>query len=90
MSMVIKRMVPDPDGGEKKVEAVVVPVTEAQEPFSRISLEDGTVLSVRTTVVEVVRFPDKWDNDGNPIYNATFQTSVNTASPDELRKERQG
>ena len=85
--MAVTRILPDPDNPDQMAEAVVVKVTDAQEPFGHITLEDGTYISLRTVVLEVARFKDRWDKSGNPIYNITSQGSMSITVPPELRKK---
>ena len=87
--MTVKRMLPDPDNPGHQAEAVVVRVAEATEPFSYIMLEDGTTLTMRTTILEVSRFRNRWDKNNNPVYNITSQGSLSVAAPEELKKSAQ-
>ena len=50
------------------VDGVEVPVSESTERWTEVNLEDGTVIRVKTTVIQAVRVTDKYDNDGNPQY----------------------
>ena len=84
--MTVKRLLPDPDNPNRQAEAVIVRVKEALEPFTYITLEDGTTLTMRTTVLEVARFLDRWDKNNNPVYNVTSQGSLTIAAPDSLKK----
>ena len=62
------RKLPSPTTG-KTVEATIIDIEEIRERPIVISLSDGTVLRLKVDVVEVVRFQDEWDRDGNPLYN---------------------
>ena len=73
----------------KNVDGDLVKVVKAVEPFTYITLEDGTEITVRTTVTEVVRQIGQWNNNGDPIYNIAFNTSITTDVPKSLRKENQ-
>lgn len=85
--MPVKRMLPDPQNPGQMAEAVVVKVTDAQEPFGHITLEDGTYISLRTVVLEVARFIDRWDDAGNPVYNITSQGSMSITVPQDLTRD---
>ena len=81
-----KRTIPDPLDSNKQVTGVRVRVLEATEPFSYIKLEDGTELTLRITVIEILRLEDRWDAKGNPIYNVTSQGTLMVDAPADLRK----
>ena len=81
-----KRTIPDPLDSNKQVTGVRVRVLEATEPFSYIKLEDGTELTLRSTVIEILRLEDRWDAKGNPIYNVTSQGTLMVDAPADLRK----
>ncbi len=85
--MTAKRMLQHPHDSSKQAEATVVKVTEANEPFTYITLEDGTTLTMRMTVLEVVRFIDCWDEDNNPIYSVNGRGSLSIAIPDHLKRQ---
>ena len=53
-----------------------------------VHLEDGTILRVKPSILQVVRLDDHWDTDGNPMYNVRSQLAVFVSkTPDELRRE---
>ena len=81
-----KKTVPDPLDRTKQVAGVRVKVVEATEPFSYIKLEDGTEITIRNTVIEILRLEDRWDPQGNPIYNVTSQGTLTVDVPADLRK----
>jgi hypothetical protein len=72
--MVDKMKVPflDPDGTVTSEIGTLVKVVEANEPWSEYSLEDGTKLRMKQTIINVVRLDDKDDN-GNPLYSIQSQ-----------------
>jgi len=79
-------MVPDPDNPDHKTAAELVRIKDAKEPFCYVELEDGTTLTMRTSIMEVLRVLERWDKNGNPVYNITTQSSVSTSYPEHLRK----
>ncbi len=83
MSNTVK--VKDPTTG-KLVDGQIVKVVKAVEPFSYITLEDGTEFSMRTTVTRVVRHINQWDQDGNPMYTIDGNGTITTDAPEELKK----
>ena len=80
----MKRRIPDPDDPAKQVEAVTVRIAKSEEPFCYFTLEDGTELTLRTIVTEVLRLVDKWDEAGRPMYKITSQATITIASPEDL------
>ena len=61
----------------KPVEGTIVPITEFIDRPSQLKLQDGTVLSMRTFVLEAVRLHGIKDNSGNPTY--VIQSGTNIA-----------
>ena len=68
------------------VDGTIVKVVSAEEPFSHIVLEDGTTITMRTNIIQVVRHVDSWDDKGNPIYSVEANGSMTITCPDDLRK----
>ena len=84
------RKVKSPTTGET-VDAEVVEIEDIKDPPIRISLADGTQLRLKTDVVEVLRFKEEWDNDGNPLYNvrsASFMAVLDAPDPLEEGRSR--
>ena len=77
--------VKDPKTG-KMIKGQVVKVVKAVEPFSYITLEDGTEVTVRTNVTQVVRLLDQWNEGGAPVYQITANSTITFNSPDEIRR----
>jgi hypothetical protein len=63
------------DGTVTSKTGTLVKVVQAVEPWSEYSLEDGTVLRVRQTVVNVVKLDDKNDSD-EPVYYIQSQQAL--------------
>ena len=70
----------------EEVDGLVVKVTKADEPFSHITLEDGTEITMRTNVTQIIRLIDRWDEKGNPLYNIEANGSMVITSPDNLKR----
>jgi hypothetical protein len=71
---------PPMDGSE-------VGVSESTEKWSEVTLEDGTILRVKPSVLSAVRVDGQYDPDGNPAYLIKAQQVVMVASsPEHLRK----
>lgn len=52
----------------KPEEGTIVPITEFIDRPTQVKLQDGTVLSMRTIVLEIVRLHQHRDEQGNPTY----------------------
>lgn len=79
--MAIRKKLRDEETGED-VLGTVVEVVEAKERYSRVMLEDGTLIRVRPIVIEVVRL-DKTTDDGKPTYKIEGQLVLNIHPPEE-------
>lgn len=78
--------VPLPSG--QMVDAFDVPVEEANERWSEATLEDGTVIRVKTVVSSAVRVDGHYDMEGNPLYLIKSSPAVAIVSvPDRLRRK---
>ena len=81
------RMMPDPENPGVRVEGELVRIESTQEMPSYVTLEDGTEITLRTTVLEIVRIKDRWDAQGNPSYSITVNGTININAPESLRKK---
>jgi hypothetical protein len=64
-----------------------VPVAKSEEHWSEITLEDGTVLRIKSVVSSAVRIDGQWDAEGNPMYAIkSGQAVVVVSVPPELRR----
>ena len=74
----------------KLVDGRAVRIEKAEEPFTHITLEDGTEITMRMTVIQVIRHVDQWDDDGNPRYTINASSTTTITSPEELKRQQQG
>ncbi|MYI69773.1 MAG: hypothetical protein F4103_13870 [Boseongicola sp. SB0673_bin_14] len=82
-----KRTLPSPITG-KPVEATLVEIKEISEKPTVISLADGAVLRLKLDVIEVARFENERDPEGNPIYNVRSGNILAVLeAPESLRKK---
>lgn len=51
-----------------ELEVTDVPIAESSEPFSRYTLEDGTVVKVKNVATSIVRIDGQYLPDGRPVY----------------------
>ena len=77
---------------ESKNDTSVPPGTEVQiassnERWSEFTLDDGTVIRVKASIVKVIR-DEEFDPAGNPIYSIQASiTSVIVKVPESLRRK---
>ena len=82
-----KKKVKDRNGN--LVDCIIVDVAECTERFSEAKLNDGTILSVKTNIIEVVCLDDQLDEDGKPIYGVKTQNIVTVTqySEQQIKKK---
>ncbi len=69
-------------------DAYDVPVFDSNEKWADVTLEDGTVLRVKTVVSSAVRIEGQWDLEGNPLYMVKSSPAVAIVSvPEALRRK---
>ncbi len=81
-----KRTVEYPPG--KQSQGTDVEIDEAIERPSELRLKDGSVLRMRTNVVEVIRLDEQWNENGDPVYVVKSSTTVTAVEvPQEFKKK---
>lgn len=74
----------------RNVEGRDVDISESTERFSELRLEDGTILRIKPSVLQVTRLVEQWDPEGNPIYVVRSQNLVLVSeAPAELKRKSQ-
>lgn len=79
--MATKRRVPGPDG--QPVDGTVVGFRTGYENWNEYLLDDGTVVSLKLVVTEVVRIDSLKDDLGQPVYMVKSSNVMNVSAPDE-------
>jgi hypothetical protein len=83
------RIVPIPGRDGKIVDGVEIPVEKANEQWSEYTLADGSIIRIRTAVMQVVRIPGDWDPEGNPLYSLKAAPNMIVISaPEALKKPK--
>lgn len=62
-------------------------IKSSKEQWSEFTLEDGTVIKARLTVLSAVRLNEQYDQEGNPAYSLKLAPLVIFNSPDNLKKK---
>ena len=71
----------------KSVEATPVKFRNVREEWNEYDLEDGSAIRMKTIVSDVVRVPDEYDQENNPVYVVRSTNMVVVNSPDHLKKK---
>ncbi len=80
-----RKTIKDAQGTE--VSGEVVEVLETTSRYTDLTLNDGVVLRLQIHVAEVLKLDDKWDQEGNPVYNVRSGTLISIKScPPSLKK----
>jgi len=83
-----KKKVKDATG--QSVDGYVIPVEETTERFSDVKLEDGSVLKIKSSALEVIRMDEQWDDEGHPVYVVKSNTIIVVSeSPQHLMRNIQ-
>ncbi len=86
-----KVKIPFPTPTSPLKEGIEVGVKESTERWTDVTLEDGSVLRLKASVIGAVRIVDEFDPEGNPMYALKAgQVLVIASAPDRLRKPQVG
>jgi hypothetical protein len=72
----IKVPLVNPDGSTSQEMGTLMEVTDAKEPWSEYTLEDGTKIRLKQTLVNVVRLDNKKNLNGEPVYSIQSQPTM--------------
>jgi hypothetical protein len=61
-----KRKIKGPDGQDTEV--IELTFQNVREYWNEYLLDDGTILKLKPVATEVFKVPDRYDQDGNPMY----------------------
>jgi anaerobic selenocysteine-containing dehydrogenase len=65
-----------------------VRVKRAAEAWSEITLGDGSIVRLRPAIINVVRLPGKFTNDGTPVYRVKSAMIMHVNAPSRLRRPK--
>lgn len=69
----------------RQVEADDVSFTPVKEDWSLYQLHDGSEIRMRLVVTEILKVPDEYDREGNPVYIAKSNNVMVVKVPDNLK-----
>jgi len=74
-AMVEKIKIPifNPDGTQGQDIGTVVKVTDAKEPWTEYTLENGTKISIKLALANIAQIDGKIAPNGDPIYSVQAQ-----------------
>lgn len=75
-----------PDGNSVDVEQIEI--SQTTENWSHYLLEDGTAIKLKPIAMKVVRFIDKYDQAGNPVYSIQSNNVVSVDCPENLKQQQ--
>ena len=79
--MAFRKSSSNPQTGEPAT-GTVLDVVESIEPMIRLKLEDGTLVRMKISVIEVMRM-DEPGADGKPAYNLNAQINAIFVPPED-------
>jgi hypothetical protein len=81
-----KVRLPMPDG--KTVDGIEISIARSSEPWSELTLSDGTLMRIKSIVSSVVRVDGQYDQEGNPVYVVKATPAISLVDvPERLRRK---
>ena len=81
--MAFKKDIANPVTGKTET-GTVLEIVESQEPMIRLKLEDGTLIRVKQSILEVVRMDKKNDN-GDDVYSFQSNMAISVTSKEDQK-----
>jgi hypothetical protein len=66
----------NPDGSTIHEIGTLMDVTDSKEPWSEYTLEDGTKIRLKQTLVNVIRLDNRKNSNGEPVYSIQSQPTI--------------
>lgn len=79
--MAYRKTRPHPQTGQQQ-KGTVLEIVDSTEPVTRLKLEDGTLVRLKISVVEIMLMDDPGP-DGKPAYELNANLAANFVSPGE-------
>ena len=76
--------------GAGLVDATEVQINESTERWTDVHLVDGSVLRIKAVVIGAVKLDDRFDQEGNPLYQVKVNQIMTVSAPDHLKRGAQG
>jgi hypothetical protein len=79
--------IPFPTPTSPLMDGSEVGVAESTEKWSEVTLEDGTVIRIKPSVISAIRMDGQYDPEGNPVYAVKANHIVTiTSTPPHLHR----
>ena len=62
-------------------------IKKRKEAVTEITLDDGSVLSIKVAILDVKRAKNQWNQQGDPVYVMQSTQLVSVKSPPHLRRK---
>jgi len=69
----IKIPIVKPDGSAGEEIGTMVEVTDSKEPWTEYTLEDGTKIRIKLTLISIAKIDGKTAPNGDPLYSVQAQ-----------------
>lgn len=66
----------NPDGSTSQEVGTLMEVTDSKEPWSEYTLEDGTKIRLKQTLVNVIRLDGRKNQNGESVYSIQSQPTI--------------
>ena len=66
----------NPDGSISQEIGTIMEVTDEKEPWSEYTLEDGTKIRIKPTLINIIRLEGKTAPNGDPMYSIQLQQTM--------------
>ena len=66
----------NPDGSVSQEIGTLMEVAESKEPWSEYTLEDGTKIRIKQTLINIAKVEDKTSPNGDPVYSVQLQQTM--------------
>jgi len=70
----------------KDLEGIDLDFKIKKEEWNEYELSDGTFIKIKTIASSIVRIPDMYDNDGNPVYLVKSSNVMAVSASENLKK----
>jgi hypothetical protein len=71
----------------QEVDATEVDFQIRKEDWNEYQLMDGSSVKIKMVVSDILKVPDEYDNEGNPVYVVKSKNVLAVRSPDNLKKK---
>jgi len=70
----------------REIEGVEVDFKTVKEDWNEYDLDDGTRIKLKSVASNIVRLPNEFDNEGNPVYMVKSSNVMTVSAPERLKR----